>query len=773
MFKPSYGRFSSLVAVMALSNAAYAIDNGIYSIQSKYSEKMVEVAAGSLEDAANVSQWYSNGHPTQQWQITQVSGEDYSVINVNSGKAMEVYGWDTTDGANVVQFDYWGGESQLWTIAEVDGYYSLVNKFSGKALDLLNWDTADGANIAQWSYWGGDAQLWALNPVQASQVTVSLEEHQAGFCGVDGSVDSNHGGFSGLGFANTTNSAGTGVDWSVNVATAGTYRVSWRYASTSSRPANLMVNGAAVATGIGFPSTGAWATWAESAAVDVWLDVGVHALRLQATGSAGLANVDNMTLTGANVEPADCGAVEPTPITFATPSFTNIAVHDPSVVLANNQYYVFGSHLSVAKSPDMTHWSRVADGVHTNNPIFNDVTSELSEALTWAETTTLWAPDVVYLNGQYVMYYNACRGDSPLSAMGIATSTNIEGPYSDQGIFLKSGMWGQTSEDGSVYNAQVHPNVVDPVIFNGTDNRLWMTYGSYSGGIFIMELDPSTGFPYAGQGYGKHLMGGNHSRIEAAYTMYSPESGYYYMFVSYGGLGADGGYNIRVARSQTPDGPYYDANGTNMANVKSDPSQPLFDDASIAPHGVKLLGNHVFTGTNNQLGYVSPGHNSAYRDPATGKHFVFFHSRFPGRGEEHEVRVHEFLVNSQGWPVIVPLRYTDKVDANNSNTSAAALEAVYASELPGSYQWVNHGKDISSAIKSSVDIQFSSNGAVSGAASGSWSYNANNREVTVVLNGITYYGKVSRAWNQVRNRYEVTVSALSSDGTAVWGIKSN
>lgn len=625
-------RSCSLLLALCLSASATAmIENGTYTITSKHSGKLVEVGNADTADGANVNQWPANGHPTQQWVITHISGDDYSVINANSGQALEVYGFSSDDGANIAQWPYWGGSAQFWTITEQSGgYYAFINKHSGKAMDLLNWDTSDGANIGQWSWWGGDAQLWSLNLVKASA---------------------------------------------------------------------------------------------------------------------------------------------PLHISYANPVFGNIAVHDPSVIRANNQYYVFGSHLSAAKSSYLTSWDRVADGVNVSNPLFNNVNSELSEALNWAETSTLWAPDVIQLNGQYLMFYNACRGDSPRSAMGIATSSNVEGPYINQGVFLKSGMWGQASEDGSMYDATVHPNVVDPVVFRDANNRLWMTYGSYSGGIFILELNPNTGFPLAGQGYGKHLLGGNHARIEAAYTIYAPETGYYYMFVSYGGLAADGGYNIRVSRATSPDGPYYDANGTNMAAVKG-AMGTIFDDASITPHGVKLMGNYLFANSDNQLGYVSPGHNSAYRNAETGQYFLFFHTRFPGRGEEHEVRVHEFFLNEAGWPVVAPLRYAQKVDGNNPGRSRAELEAVFASEIPGNFQFINHGKDISAAIKSSGAIQLNVGGSVTGNPSGSWVYNEVTRDITLTLSGTSYQGVVSRQWNQVRHRYEVTFTALSGNGTAVWGIRS-
>ncbi|MEO6280853.1 hypothetical protein [Roseateles sp.] len=62
-----------------------------------------------------------------------------------------------------------------------------------------------------------------------------------------------------------------------------------------------------------------------------------------------------------------------------------------------------------------------------------------------------------------------------------------------------------------------------------------MVYGSYSGGIFILAMDSATGLPVsgpAGQGYGKHLLGGNHAEIEGAYILYSPTSKYDYLFTS-------------------------------------------------------------------------------------------------------------------------------------------------------------------------------------------------------------------------------------------------
>ncbi len=250
-------------------------------------------------------------------------------------------------------------------------------------------------------------------------------------------------------------------------------------------------------------------------------------------------------------------------------SFKDVSVHDPSVIEEDGSYYIFGSHLAGAKSLDFMNWDIIGSGVTKSNPIIPDARNEMKEAFDWAKTDTFWAPDVIQLeDGRFYMYYCTCEGSSPLASLGIAVSDHVEGPYKDLGIILKSGMGpGIPSEDGNTYDATVQPNVVDPCLYYDTKGRLWMSYGSYSGGIFILEMNPETGFPLE-SGYGKKILGGNHVRIEGSFVIYSPETKYYYMFLSFGGLASDGGYNIRVIRSKSPDGPFYDANGNDMIKCK-------------------------------------------------------------------------------------------------------------------------------------------------------------------------------------------------------------
>ncbi|MDP4182888.1 MAG: family 43 glycosylhydrolase [Bacillota bacterium] len=450
--------------------------------------------------------------------------------------------------------------------------------------------------------------------------------------------------------------------------------------------------------------------------------------------------------------------IKPTdvPVTLPpVPVFKDASVHDPSVLKTNGTYYIIGSHLASAKTNDLMQWVQISSSVSNTNPLIPNVYTVLKSTFDYAQTDTLWAGDIIQLkDGKYYMYYCACKGDSPLSALGVAVSSNIEGPYSDLGIILKSGMTG-TSADGTNYNSTIHPNAVDPDAFFDKNGNMWMVYGSYSGGIFILKMDPSTAKPYAGQGYGKKLLGGNHSRIEGPFMLYSPDSDYYYLFLSFGGLTADGGYNLRVCRSRNPDGPFVDSAGKNMIDCHG-PAGTVFDDKAIEMYGTKLIGNFLFKDSN--IGYVSPGHNSAYYDAETKKYFNIFHSRFPGRGEEHQVRVHQMFINEDGWPIIAPQRY-----------GGETIGQYTSSDVSGDYAFINHGTDISTVLKESVKISLNKDGTISGSVTGKWQLSGGNK-IALTINGVNYSGVALQQWDNGLKKFVFSFSALMKNGNvAVWG----
>ena len=458
--------------------------------------------------------------------------------------------------------------------------------------------------------------------------------------------------------------------------------------------------------------------------------------------------------------------------------YNDMAVHDPSIFRdEDGTYYVFGSHLSAAKSTDLMTWVRVAEGVNDANPLFNTYASEVSEGIDWVGGYQgSWAPDVIRLNdGRYYFYYDHCTNpatgecDQPRSYLGVAVSDNIEGPYTDLGVFLRSGMTdeeiaaGYGPEGIDHYDPTIDPNTIDPNVFHDKGGKLWMTYGSYSGGIFMLEMDEATGMPKPGQGYGTHVAGGSHSAIEGSYMLYSPVTDYYYLFMSFGGFVSTDGYNIRVARSRNPDGPFLDAEGNDMANVRGSLE-------SIAPYGVKLMGGFELASDPGDpvpsRGYLSPGHNSAFYDSDTGKYLLIAHTRFPNRGEEHAVRVHEMFINADGWPVVSPERYAP-IDGDN---------IVDAGDLLGDYKFINHGKDINRTAKRTLYITLGENGTVSGEVTGQYELFADDPkriDLTLNIDGArkSYRGIMQWQWNEGARELVPVFTALSGQGESIWGVR--
>jgi hypothetical protein len=109
----------------------------------------------------------------------------------------------------------------------------------------------------------------------------------------DGTIESNHSGYSGTGFCDTPNTAGTAAQFTVNADSAGEATVEIRFANGSSsgaRGAEVVVNGATV-TSTSFENAGGWSAWSTKT-VTVPLNEGDNTIRLVATDSEGLPNID-------------------------------------------------------------------------------------------------------------------------------------------------------------------------------------------------------------------------------------------------------------------------------------------------------------------------------------------------------------------------------------------------------------------------------------------------------------------------------------------------
>ncbi len=467
-----------------------------------------------------------------------------------------------------------------------------------------------------------------------------------------------------------------------------------------------------------------------------------------------------------------------------------VSVHDPSIYKADGKYYIFGSHMSTAVSEDLRTWTSLGDGYKVKDQIYYELManedafaysgSKKSLIPTDDRAWHVWAPDVIY-NEETGLYYLYFCTTSTWNASNLcyATSENIEGPYEWKGALIYSGFTAATLDATDVteyvdrdtakdryikksdeYNFNKFPNAIDPTVLYDGEGRLWMVYGSWSGGMYLLELDKATGEvihpeedeakrvdPY----FGKRLLGGNHSSIEAPYILYDEESGYYYLFVSYGGLVREGGYQIRVFRSETIDGDYVDMNG----EYPMDTNNP-----EHYPYGLKLSGNYFLPSL--EMAYMATGHNSAFVDE-DGKKYIVNHTRFDNKTEEHEPRVHQFIVNEEGWPCMLPYA-TDGETVSESGYDKSAVS--------GRYYVINQGTAIDAEIAQPFILYLDESGKVYGdGVEGSWEMKDGTCFMKVSYGGKDYSG-VFCEMNDEAGTKVMTFSAVGGN-ESVWGVKYN
>lgn len=149
--------------------------------------------------------------------------------------------------------------------------------------------------------------LVALGAAGGAQAATGRYEAEASPAVCTGTIDSDWTGFSGSGFCNGTNATGAYAQFTVTAPAAGTATLSVRFANgtTTPRPADVVVNGATVAAGASFASTGVWTGWT-TRTFTVPVAAGSNTVRLNPTTAAGLPNVDHVELTTAD-SPAPSG----------------------------------------------------------------------------------------------------------------------------------------------------------------------------------------------------------------------------------------------------------------------------------------------------------------------------------------------------------------------------------------------------------------------------------------------------------------------------------
>lgn len=428
-----------------------------------------------------------------------------------------------------------------------------------------------------------------------------------------------------------------------------------------------------------------------------------------------------------------------------------------------------------------------------------------------------WAPDVIYNKTmkKWCMYMSL-NGDNWASSIVCFTSDNIEGPWKYQGPVVFSGFLGKYAHNGYAaaddwkntdftiatgetslperYNVgdkwgSFWPNCIDPCVFYDDQDNLWMSYGSWSGGIFLLRLDKNNGlrdytytYPYEVNGkaatstaasanttsdpyFGKKIAGGYYVSGEASYV--EKIGSHYFLFMSYGGLVSTGGYQMRVFRSDNPEGPYVDCNGTSAVFNRY---LMNYSATAVDNRGVLLFGGYKWDPMSGAE--IAQGHNSAFTDKE-GRSFVVYHSRFTNKGEGHEVRVHQLFLNDEGWIMAAPFEFDGETITNNDIATKASIADT---EIAGDYQFLRHeyGQNTEAkAYETPVNIRLNADGTISGAENGKWERTAGTDYIALTIDDVVYRGVLVRQTIDYTNIPAIAIAALSSSsGSTTLGQKS-
>jgi arabinan endo-1,5-alpha-L-arabinosidase len=306
-----------------------------------------------------------------------------------------------------------------------------------------------------------------------------------------------------------------------------------------------------------------------------------------------------------------------------------VPVHDPAIirrpdgtwlVLSTDIPFLHPQHfLEQRCSQDLVNW-------HGCGYIFPSLPGWVKRQYPGADG--LWAPDISYFGGRYHLYYAVSLLGSQRSAIGQAVSNTLgaEDHWQDTGPILQSG-------PGEPFNA-IDPYIsVEPATATKPE-KVWLTYGSFWGGIYQEEVDPKTGGLIPG-GRRYHLArqpSDRHGAIEGAALIV--HNGFYYLFASVGAcceipIERDT-YQEIVGRSRSMHGPFIDQQGRDL---------------------LQGGGSIVLTSDRH---WLAPGGASLWQSPDRQQTLISFHAL----DRSHNGALYLWIMqvtwpaNTGGWPVL-------------------------------------------------------------------------------------------------------------------------
>ncbi len=215
--------------------------------------------------------------------VTISSPANFSFFAVGSDIPISITAFDM-DGV-VERIEVYEGDSLLFTDDQEPWEYVWQNVPEGDyVLIAVAFDDSNASNTSS------PINVIVTNDslvFQAEDATIS-----------EGSVDSNHPGYTGTGFVNLVNKIGTYLEWTLALPAAGNWAFKFRFANGSSnnRLCKMDVNWIVVDNAFNFESTGSWENWRYSRYLNAEFKSGSNNLKVTGITSESAPNLDFVML---------------------------------------------------------------------------------------------------------------------------------------------------------------------------------------------------------------------------------------------------------------------------------------------------------------------------------------------------------------------------------------------------------------------------------------------------------------------------------------------
>jgi arabinan endo-1,5-alpha-L-arabinosidase len=424
-------------------------------------------------------------------------------------------------------------------------------------------------------------------------------------------------------------------------------------------------------------------------------------------------------------------------------------VHDPAIQKFGEWYYCYSTDVAfgadvrpgiqIRKSKDLVQWYFVGwafNGLPTQG-------AQFIQSKGTAPFNSLWAPYVLKVGNQYRLYYSLSSSAPRLSVIGLATSSNPDGPWTEQGLVV-------TSLDDNT----IQTNAIDPTVVTTPAGEQYLYYGSGWDGIYVLKLNPATGLAASTGDKGKRIAnrgftnGKYNGNIEAAEIIYHPTLNKYFLFIAYDWLQTK--YNTRVMRGDNPMGPFYDYQGQD-ANLNID-------------HGPMITAPYQFMGHG---GYQGISHCAVFSDD-NGQWYFASQARPTVNSFFMNLHVRKIFFTEDNWPVVSPQRYAWE---ENSTVVRDSLIGTWEQIILG-YRVVPGyaAEQTSPDLQTAINLTLKADGTLNNDAASKWTYTAPYLRLSW-SNGFTDKVFVQKGRDWENKKATIIFSGLNNEGTAIWGKK--